>query len=476
VSWPATVLWVLIPAASLSSGPTLLYLLFIAGIFGTLQMIPGDAGGINLLPQSLCAVFFVAKVLLQRGNLAKGLEIAVDLGRLGLFSAFVAYALLTAIVLPSLFAGQIEVTAVSSTQQSLLSPSSGNITQSCYVVLSFGTALCFALIARCEQFLRNFLGSLLAAAIALVASGVVDLTCYHTGLSGLLDPFRTSSYTLLTDNDFEGTKRVVGFTPEASAYGSMCVNLLAALAFLRPLFRTTLRRFVGPALLALITMTALSTSATAYIGLTVFVFVYALELLIRLRSCAPIVHRGVNREIGLLVAVLFALLAIVAVWPHLFDAPFEIVEKVVFQKTYSESYIGRSTWTRVGWRAFFDTGGLGVGLGSLRTSNWFVGILGSTGILGGLLMFGFIIRLFTYRTDGTDLRAAVLARALRFALIPNLVRNGVSGTMPDIGIFTASLFGILAAMPKWSSVKGSVKPRIPRLVGSGSPDALQNQP
>jgi hypothetical protein len=93
-------------------GPALLYLLYVTGVFGTVQMIPGDAS-VNLLPQSVCAVFFIAKVFQQRGNPVTILEIAVDPERMGLFTAFLAYALLTAIVLPRLFAGQIEVTPIS---------------------------------------------------------------------------------------------------------------------------------------------------------------------------------------------------------------------------------------------------------------------------------------------------------------------------------------------------------------------------
>lgn len=64
----------------------------------------------------------------------------------------------------------------------------------------------------------------------------------------------------------------------------------------------------------------------------------------------------------------------------MFDALSNMVDTVVFQKTSSESYIERSGWTRYGWKAFLATEGWGVGLGSARTSNWYVSILSNTGL------------------------------------------------------------------------------------------------
>jgi hypothetical protein len=453
LSWPAVVLWVLILAASMLRGPALLYLLYVTGVFGTVQMIPGDAS-VNLLPQSVCAAFLINKVFQQQGNLVKLIEIAVDPGRMGLFTAFLAYALLTAIVLPRLFAGQIEVTPISYVSgTSLLYPSSGNITQSGYLVLSFVTALCFALIARREDFQRHFLISLLAGAAFVIASGLIDLTFYDLGLSGLLDPLRTASYTLLTNDVEAGAKRVVGFTSEASSYGSMCLELLTALAFLRPLFPPALRVFVVVVLLALAGMAALSTSSGAYVGLAVFLVVYAFDLATRLSSHNVVRRGGVLWEIGLLGAFLFVFLTALLVSSELFNTASQMIDEVIFNKSHSASYVERSEWTRVGWQAFLDTGGLGVGFGSLRTSNWFVSVLGNTGIFGGLLMFGFIVRLFTLKIGESDMHTAIMIRALRLALIPTLAESWLAGSIPDIGIVTTSFLGILASIPMAPSAK-----------------------
>ena len=152
MSWPAAVLWVAMIAALFSRGPGLLYLLVSTGAFGSLQMLP-FSGGVNVLPQSACAALFVCKVLVQRGNIMRGIESALDPQRMILFTAFVVYAVVGALVLPRTFLGLLEVVPISAPMYGtdILHPSSGNYTQSCYIMLSYGTALAFSTIGRSER-------------------------------------------------------------------------------------------------------------------------------------------------------------------------------------------------------------------------------------------------------------------------------------------------------------------------------------
>ena len=222
MSWPAIVLWALIPLVAISRGPAALYATSVAGAFMSLQMLPGEGLSMNLLPQTVFAAALVGKIALRRGNLLRAAEAALDPARLGLFTAFIVYSILTAIVLPRLFAGLIEVIPVAGadlTGASVLTPRSGNITQTAYMLVSYFTAVAIAVIGSRRDVRQYYLQALLWGGLAIVATGVVDLAAYHAGASALLDPFRTASYTLLTDVEAEGAKRVVGFTPEASSYG-----------------------------------------------------------------------------------------------------------------------------------------------------------------------------------------------------------------------------------------------------------------
>ncbi len=94
----------IVPVA-LSSGPAALYAVSVVGGFMSLQMLPGEGGGLNLLPQSVFAAVLIGKVALGRGNLLRAAEAALDPARLGLFTAFMVYAILTALLLPHMFAG-----------------------------------------------------------------------------------------------------------------------------------------------------------------------------------------------------------------------------------------------------------------------------------------------------------------------------------------------------------------------------------
>ena len=447
MSWPAVLLWIVILAAGVSRGPAMIYVLSGTLVFGSLQMLPTGSSGINLLPQSICAAVLVAKVLLQKGNVVRGTEAALDPRRIGPFTAFLVFSLMSAVVLPRLFAGAFEVIPVSYVSgASLLASSTSNITQSAYMTISFATALCFSILGSQVTVQRHFIMAQLLTAIALLSTGLADFATYQTHTSSLLEPFRNASYTLLSDVEAAGAKRVVGFTPEASVFGAYCVQLLATLLFLRPLFQGAFRTIVVPlTIVALLVMTLMSTSSTAYVGLAVTTMVYAGNMVLRFRSSEAVSRDGLRWEAGILAVSGFALFVIVIAMPHVLDPVTDLVNTMVFQKTSSASYLERNGWNQVGIQVIGNSGGLGVGLGSIRTSNWFISILASTGLFGALLIFSFIARLLLGgRPAGRGIDDN-LRWALRLSLLPLFVMIGIGGTIPDIGIIAATSFGLLSA-------------------------------
>ncbi|GJE28446.1 hypothetical protein [Methylobacterium organophilum] len=448
MSWPAVVLWLLLFAATFSSGPGLLYLLMACGALGSLQMLPGDGGGANLLPQSACAALLVCKVLLQRGNVLRGLEAALDPQRLVLFSAFLVYAAFGALVLPRLFSGMMEVVPVSAFRfgTDVLKPSSGNMTQTCYMALSYATTLVFAVIGATQATRHHYAQAVLVAAYVLIATGVIDLVTYTLGIGAVLDPFRTATYAMLTDVEAEGAKRVVGLMPEASSYGSACVGMVAALTFMRHIYGKGTQQLVVALAIGLLTvMILLSTSSTAYVGFAVFGAVYGMDLMVRMLNRQSLRRDYVTLELTLIAFAALGVFAAFVIKPDLFDPIVQMVDKMVFQKTASASYVERSLWTRVGWHAFLDSGGLGAGLGSIRVSNWAVSILGSTGVVGALLMFGFVTQMIVAAPREASPEAIVFATVTKLSLLPVLVMYQLSGTIPDIGIAASAALGLIAA-------------------------------
>jgi len=95
----------------------------------------------------------------------------------------------------------------------------------------------------------------------------------------------------------------------------------------------------------------------------------------------PPAREGLILEASVALAAAFIVLFIIAFVPSMLDSVYEIIDQLICKKSESDSFAERSMWTRVGMEAFYATGGLGVGLGSERASNWYVGILSNTGII-----------------------------------------------------------------------------------------------
>jgi hypothetical protein len=269
MTWPAVVAWIIIVVGILPRSPIyLVYIFFGLGAFKSLSLLP--EGSVALLPQACCGVFLVCKLLYSDGRLLRALDTAIDPAKLGLLFGFLFYSLFATYVMPRFFAHMVEVVSMNSevSWATPLAPAVSNIAQSGYMVMSVGIALVFTLYGESAYFRRHYM----RAFFVLIASGVADMT-----LGGpLLEPFR-NSYALLVDVEVMGAKRVVGLMPEASIFGSACVGAAANLVFLRPCFENAgVRNYLVPlAILGLLTMVALSTSSSGYVGLAVLAMAFA---------------------------------------------------------------------------------------------------------------------------------------------------------------------------------------------------------
>ncbi len=473
MTWPAVVAWILLFVGLVSRSPlVLLYLLFGFGAFTSLSIVPG----VNVLSQSVCAVFFVSRILLSKGQLSRALDAAIDPARLGLIFAFLLYGLFSAYVMPRLFANLVETVALNPdvSWATVLKPTSSNLFQALYMTASVGVVFAFALSGENATFRRHYLQALLIGGLVLIATGLADLTLSAAGLASLLEPFR-NAYTLLVDNEVMGSKRVVGLMPEASSYGSVCLGAVANLVFLRPCFESAwLRNSIVPfTILGLLAMVALSTSSAAYVGLAVFAMVYAANWLRRTLSPDAPHPEALNSEAILALSATLVFLAVLALSPHALDYVFDLVDGMVFHKTESDSYAERTMWTRVAVDAFFTTNGFGVGLGSVRTSNWFANILSSTGVIGVALLGSFILLLYFRRCRAADPRTREFVSALKFGMLPRLATMALVGTSPDMGVDLASSIGLIASLLRPMRPNHSAQgPGLPAMHESGAASSI----
>ncbi len=291
-----------------------------------------------------------------------------------------------------------------------------------------------------------YLRALLWAAYVLVLTGIIDLITYNLHIGYVLEPFRTATYSFLVDVEAEGAKRVVGLMTEASSFGTVCVGLMASLVFLRPFYKQGLEHLLALVAIALLgAMTILSTSSTGLVGLGVLGFIYGVDLLYRTLDASNKRRDEIKQEFAVIFLVVFVAIAGTLLKPSLLDPVSTMIDGLVYEKAKSASYAERTMWTRIGWQAFLDTGGMGAGLGSIRVSNWAVSILGSTGLFGAMLMFGFIAQQALTVPRSVSKEQAAFGTALKLSLLPTLAMYLVVATIPDIGIAVASMLGLIAA-------------------------------
>lgn len=432
--------------------------------FGSLAVLPVAAsGGLALTPAPMLGVLLWLRCAVSRGGLAGMARLAMAPRGMLLLAAYAAVALVATVFLPRIFAGAIVMPYRGEVLAPMpLAPSAQNVSQLAYLLTSILVAFAYARVLGRPAERQHALRALVLGGAVAVVTGLLDLATSVLPVAPLLEPFRTASYALHVTHAIMGTKRVVGLMPEAAAYGLLCVGYLSLLYFLRrALPDGWLRRRGVPALLAaLLACIALSTSTAAYAALAVLGGAAVAEWGWRsaaLKRRAP-GRRGLAPEAWAAIGALSGLAAIFVLLPHLLDPAAAILEATVVEKAASASFAERSVWTEVSWRAFLATGGLGLGVGSTRASTSVVGVFAATGVLGGCLYYGFLLRTMTRRALGGDPEARLLLGGVRWAWVAPFAGSLLTGISADFGPFLAFLFGVGAAVGDW---RGAPRARAP---------------
>jgi len=459
---PVLIFWLLILYSIKAPVQVILYLLFISLTFGSLSLLPPGLLG-NVPLSTICAAVLIGKTFAARGRFDAFIDLAFDVRKLGLLTLLMIYVLVTAYLYPRIFAGAFRLFPLNGAgTKTLLSPTSSNITQPIYVTSSIGMAFVFAYGGQSPLFRKHFLLAVLVGALVLLASGYIDFGLGKVGHLDWLAQFHNATYRVLDADMVAGQTRVVGFEPEASDFGQLAVFALSLLVFLRRSYTGALRNIVVPATaLGLANLAYLSVSSGAFVGLAVLAALMAGQFIAEI-----VLARGLNAI--LLQKILFVIGGIVlgaiglTLVPPAEVAHIHLVlDSVLFQKQYSSSYIERNSWTRAGIDAFLHTDGVGVGVGSVRTSNWAVNFLASTGIVGVVLLGLFALKTSLPPAGRINAECRQLARGLKLAFIPGLVISLLSGTTPDPGVGLMISFGMIYAVT-----------RTPRRAPVSSPAAL----
>jgi hypothetical protein len=439
-----------------SRGPAMIYIFFALLPVETFAVVPpAMLGGVTFTPDWVTAGLLFLKLLFIQPSPAQALAPLFDPRRIGLLSACALYGLISAYFFPRIFEGRVIVFPMhlfGGFATDTLKPTTSNITQCFYFALTTLTVLTFYWSARDKALRPHIMNGILLGGLVTVLTGLADIFVP----ASVLAPMRTATYALLTDSEVLGAKRVVGLMPEASAYAGVCMSFAAPIFLLRPTFRSKIMRsLIAPTVfLALLVMIVLSTSSTGYLGLAV------LFATLTIYGCVQFMHGNPTGKytLGFVCLASLAGLAILTMMPSLLDRPAALINATIFQKTTSESYIGRGMWNTVSLQAFRDTFGLGAGLGSVRASSWPVALLGNIGIIGTMLMAGFVLSIVNRRQIDSKNFDRNIASAAKLALIPLLGMASLSGTSVGFGLMPAVLIGVAGAAI-WQPAAPSIRRR-----------------
>lgn len=427
--------------------------------------VPG-LGGASVLVPSMFLIFYAVRVFMAWGE-------GPILGSFMPFGAgfwlllLTTYGLVTAFFFPRLMEGTIDtmlvtrlVGGLSSISLIPLEPSGNNITQSVYAAGGMG---CFAVSVAYygrHGALEDLYKAIVIVSLVNLAFAVLDVVTWAIGAEFILDFVHTANYAFLTAAEKGGLKRISGSFPEASAYAGYTLALFSVTASLW--LDRVKPRVTGPVALALFTTLALSTSATAYVGLISMLGFLTLRSL-----SAPVFGRKAQRPVLLVSLIVSApvLLGIgMILLPGVADTVIGFLNEMLFDKLDSQSGQERMMWNAVAYKTFLDTGWLGAGIGSARASSYLLVLLSNVGVPGLVLFVLFLgaILVVPPMAHMDEFDRGVI-RAARAGVLAGMAEAMTSGTVYDLGLLFYVLAGAVAA--NQMELRAS-----PRLTGIGRVD------
>lgn len=432
----------------------------------------GGAGTIQ--PAHLMLGFVMLAVFVRHERLAVPLRSAT-FPREGFWLVLlVAYGVAGAWLLPRLLAGATGVNAIGATDYgpSLLlvplGPTSGNITQSVYLVAD---ALCFLTVLTVASTPRGHatvVRAMLAYCVADVAFAALDIATSSTDTAFLLGFIRNADYQLHLDEVTGGLKRIVGSFTEASSFS---YATLGALGFTARLWLGGVRpRATGTLGLVLLGLLGFSTSSTAYVatpGLLAVLYGGCVLRIARRGDAAP----ASFAFLALAPVASVALVTAVGLSPGASAAAHDFFTVTLLDKSASQSGIERAQWNATAFANFRDTLFLGGGLGSIRASSFPLAVLSNLGVVGALGFAGFFASVFwSDRSDAPRSTQAEVRSAARTACAALLIGATVSGALVDLGL----PFYVFAALS--CAVPGTVRPTVSRAGRDGAASVGRSLP
>lgn len=446
------------------------YILILSGLFSCSAAVA--IGGVSIPPENLFLIFLFIRAFNMGGT--SGLWRPLAPGTPGFpLLCLAVVALVGAWFLPRAFAGATHVYAISRDAADPnamgpvpLGPVSGNLTQSVYFLSGVAVYSCTTiLLARKDGYRHLVLAMLLLASVNALA-GIIDVVSGALGLN-VLSVLKTADYALHDGEEVGGLRRITGTFAEASSFAG-CT--MAMFAFTANMWLFGFKpRITGLITLVSAVLLAMCTSATAYVGFAAYLIVLLFS------RCDRIYPRSRTRK-----GYLFAAVGCIAVLALIFGLVFKpgLVESVsnffndaVLSKADSDSGRERSAWNQQALTNFVETYGLGIGLGSARTSSFVLALLSNLGFVGTALFCVFAWNSLVAPIPAqVPLFERMVGYALRQTMLASLIMVSIAGTMFNLG----SGFYLLAAavtMLSLSARRATLSRRVNGVDRGASPSA-----
>ena len=436
--------------------PFIVYIFFASTLLGAAGAIILDSlGGTNIQPAHLLLGFLALK-LMSSQNIRSGALRSVAVGSPGFWLlTTMIYSTISAFLMPRLFSGQTFTYAVRTAEANYmapLAPTTSNLTQSIYFIGSF---VCFFVL---RGFGSSYSGqkSLARAALVCVILNLVfvalDLVTYWTNTTELLSYIRNSTYSMLSDTEVAGAKRIVGSFVEASSFSYWTLGYFAFTLSLwlngiatRLTFSLSFLSFV--ALL-------FSTSTTAYVGLAAVLFVQYIVI-------GRLMFRPVRTQmmIFIIAAPIILIVAVVLICSNDSTSAYvgDLLDTLVINKLSTASGIERSNWNSQAIQNFLDTFGFGAGNGSVRASSFPIAVISSIGIIGGITYGLFLMTIWFGQNRTADSTLVATKTAARSACLAWLIAATASAGFIDLGLPFFAFAALACADPEVSQMPSSKK-------------------
>jgi hypothetical protein len=388
---PLSLIWALQPLR-------LLQLALVASVFEAAAAMVFGSFGLQpaMVPGVLFMAYMFAQYALGMRYPGEGTALRATLPLL----ALLGYALLSAWLLPDMFAGHVMVwpqrgDALGATTVPL-EPTPGNVTQSLYLTLNVGFTVAVAVfMTRAAIPYRSIIAAYLLGGYIVVGLALWQFANRNAGVPFPDDLLHSNPGWAIVEQSFGSVPRIQGpFSEPAALAGYMSGIVLCCLWL-------SLRGYqvMRPNLLlslALLT-TLLSTSTTGIVMMVVGV-----PTVLGMASIGG--DRGAIGRIGktlgyLMLGGAIVILPIFVLKPSLMDAVATVVEATL-NKGDSDSFTERTSADTTAIETLDQTYGLGVGWGSYRSSSLIPGLLANSGVFGLAMVFWLILRVIRFGARG----------------------------------------------------------------------------